>query len=100
MTLVAGPDSWRQRGVRTTHRGREETRAADLVQRDFAATAPNQLWVPHITYIPTWTRFLFLAVLDAHSRRIVGGAMATPEDRSGPRRAQPSARATEAARRD
>ncbi len=41
------------------------------------ATAPNQLWVADITYVPTWAGFLFLAVvLDAFSRRIVGWAMA------------------------
>jgi putative transposase len=68
----------RRRGVRTTRRGPAETPAADLVQRDFAATAPNQLWVADITYIPTWAGFLFLAVvLDAYSRRIVGWAMGT-----------------------
>ncbi len=68
----------RRRGVRTTRRGPAETPAADLVQRDFTATAPNQLWVADITYIPTWAGFLFLAVvLDAYSRRIVGWAMAT-----------------------
>jgi putative transposase len=68
----------RRRGVRTTRRGLAETPAADLVQRDFTATAPNQLWVADITYIPTWVDFLFLAVvLDAYSRRIVGWAMAT-----------------------
>ena len=68
----------RRRGVRTTRRGPVETPAADLVQRDFTATAPNQLWVADITYIPTRAGFLFLAVvLDAYSRRIVGWAMAT-----------------------
>ena len=68
----------RRRGVRTTRRGPVETAAADLVQRDFTATAPNQLWVADITYIPTWAGFLFLAIaLDAYSRRIVGWAMAT-----------------------
>jgi putative transposase len=68
----------RRRGVRTTRRGREETPAADLVQRDFTAPAPDQLWVADITYIPTWAGFLFLAiVLDAYSRRVVGWAMAT-----------------------
>jgi putative transposase len=68
----------RRRGVRTTRRGLAETPAADLVQRDFTAAAPNQLWVADITYIPTWAGFLFLAVvLDAYSRRIVGWAMAT-----------------------
>jgi putative transposase len=68
----------RRRGVRTTRRGPAETPATDLVQRNFTATAPNQLWVADITYIPTWAGFLFLAVvLDAYSRRIVGWAMAT-----------------------
>jgi transposase InsO family protein len=46
------------------------------VKRDFIAGAPNKLWVADITYVPTWTGFLFLAVvLDVFSRRIVGWAM-------------------------
>ena len=59
---------------------REPTRAAapDLVERTFRADRPDQLWVADITYIPTWTGFLYLAiVLDVCSRRIVGWAMAT-----------------------
>jgi len=67
----------RRRGVRTTRRGVVERPAADLVQRQFTATAPNQLWVADITYVPTWAGFLYLAiVLDVFSRRIVGWAMA------------------------
>ena len=51
--------------------------APDLVQRQFTAAAPDRLWVADITYVPTWAGFLSLAVvLDAHSRRIVGWAMA------------------------
>ena len=51
--------------------------APDLVRRDFAAPAPDRLWVADITSVPTWAGFLSLAVvLDAHSRRIVGWAMA------------------------
>jgi len=47
------------------------------VQRQFAASAPNQLWVADITYLPTWEGFLFLAVvLDVFCRRVVGWAMA------------------------
>jgi putative transposase len=47
------------------------------VQRQFTAAAPDRLWVADITYIPTWAGFLSLAVvLDVHSRRIVGWAMA------------------------
>jgi putative transposase len=68
----------RRRGVRTTRRGAVEAPAADLVQRQVTATAPTQLWVADITYVPTWAGFLFLAVvLDVFSRRIVGWAMAT-----------------------
>ncbi len=68
----------RRRGVRTTTRRPDAAAAPDLVQRHFSATAPNQLWVADITYVPTWMGFLFLAVvLDAFSRRIVGWAMAT-----------------------
>ena len=68
----------RRRGVRTTRRGAEDVAAADLVQRDFTATAPNHLWVADITYVATWAGFLYLAVvLDAFSRRVIGWAMAT-----------------------
>jgi putative transposase len=50
----------------------------DLVERKFQATKPDQLWVADITYIPTWSGFLYLAmVLDVYSRRIVGWAMDT-----------------------
>ena len=67
----------RRRAARTTVRGPVADDAPDLVQRDFSATAPDQLWVADITYVPTWAGFLYLAVvLDAFSRRIVGWAMA------------------------
>ena len=50
--------------------------APDLVRRNFVATAPDQLWVADITYVPTAAGFLYLAVvLDVFSRRIVGWAM-------------------------
>jgi putative transposase len=55
---------------------RENIVAPDLVQRQFSAPAPDRLWVADITYVPTATTYLFLAVvLDAFSRRIVGWAM-------------------------
>jgi putative transposase len=67
----------RRKWVVTTTRDADSTPAADLVQRQFVADAPNRLWVADITYIPTWAGFLYLAVvLDAFSRRIVGWAMA------------------------
>ena len=73
------------RGV-TRRRGRSATTSGDakarpashLVNRDFSADGPNQLWVADITYVPTWAGWLYLAiVLDAWSRRILGWAMAT-----------------------
>ena len=67
----------RRKWVTTTTRDADAQPSADLVQRQFAAEAPNRLWVADITYIPTWAGFLFLAVvLDAFSRKIVGWAMA------------------------
>jgi putative transposase len=68
----------RRKGVRTTRRDSRGRPASDLVQRQFTADAPDQLWVADITYIPTRAGFLYLAVvLDAFSRRIVGWAMAS-----------------------
>jgi putative transposase len=62
----------------TTVRDEATRPAPDLVDRDFTAAGPDQLWVADITYIPTWAGFLYLAVvLDVWSRRIVGWAMAT-----------------------
>jgi putative transposase len=67
----------RRKWVTTTTRDPGAQPSADLVQRQFAADAPNRLWVADITYVPTWAGFLYLAVvLDAFSRRIVGWAMA------------------------
>jgi putative transposase len=50
----------------------------DLVDRNFTAERPDQLWVADITYIPTWSGFLYLAVvLDVWQRKVVGWSMAT-----------------------
>jgi transposase InsO family protein len=47
------------------------------VARNFAAPAPDRLWIGDITYLATAEGWLYLAVLiDAHSRRVVGWAMA------------------------
>jgi len=68
----------RRRRLVTTSRDRQARPAPDLVDRNFAARGRDQLWVADITYIPTWSGFLYLAVvLDAWSRRVVGWAMAT-----------------------
>ena len=68
----------RRKKYRTTIRNEKVRPAADLVERDFSAQGPNQLWVADITYIRTGSGFLYLAVvLDAFSRRVVGWAMNT-----------------------
>jgi len=68
----------RRAGVTTTQRDKNARPAPDLVDRDFTAVAPNQLWVADITFVPTATGFLHLAVvLDAWSRKIVGWSMAS-----------------------
>ena len=62
----------------TTQRRNGARPAPDLVERKFTADAPDRLWLADITYLPTWTGFLYLAVvLDAFSRRVVGWAMAS-----------------------
>ncbi len=67
----------RRRGfVVTTQRDPKQRPAPDLVKRQFIAARANELWVADMTYVPTWTGFIFLAiVLDVWSRRIVGWAI-------------------------
>ena len=68
----------RRKWTTTTIRTPGAEAAPDLVDRDFTASGPNELWVADITYIPTWGPFLYLAiVLYVWSRRIVGWAFAT-----------------------
>ena len=67
----------RRRGVRTTRADRRHRSAPDRVERQFRADARDRLWVADITYVPTWTGFMYLAVvLDVFSRKVVGWAMA------------------------
>jgi len=62
--------------VVTTLSAEQPPEVADLVERRFYADRPNRLWVADATYIPTWSGFLYLAiVLDACSRKVVGWAM-------------------------
>ena len=66
----------RRRKWRTTKRDKDARPAPDLVQREFAAEGPDQLWVADITYVSTGSGFLYLAVVvDAWSRRVVGWSM-------------------------
>ena len=70
-------------GLRGTSRGRAwkittqaesaTRRPADLVDRQFTATRPNQLWIADFTYVATWRGFVHVAfVIDVFARRIVG----------------------------
>lgn len=69
----------RQKGryrVRTTDSNHDHPIAPNRLSEAPATSAPNQIWVADITYIPTREGWLFLAgVLDLHSRKIVGWAM-------------------------
>ena len=57
----------------TTQADPAAARPADLVQRRFTATRPNQLWVSDFTYVATWDGFVYVAlVIDVFARRIVG----------------------------
>jgi transposase InsO family protein len=56
----------------------QAARPADLVQRQFRASKPNQLWVADITYVSTWSGFAYVAfITDVFSRRIVGWCVDT-----------------------
>ncbi len=58
---------------RTTLAADLDERPADLVDRNFRAPAPNRLWVADLTYVSTWSGFVYVAfVIDAFSRSIVG----------------------------
>ena len=63
----------RGRTRRTTTPDAATPRPADLVERDFSAQRPNQLWVADLTYVATWSGFVYVAlVVDAFSRFLVG----------------------------
>jgi putative transposase len=57
----------------TTRPDATTDRPGDLVDRQFTATRPNQLWVSDFTYVATWRGFVYVAfVIDVFARRIVG----------------------------
>ena len=59
--------------VTTTQSQPALDRPRDLVDRQFQATRPNQLWVSDFTYVATWAGFVYVAfVIDVFARRIVG----------------------------
>ena len=58
---------------KTTIPDEASARPLDLVDRDFTASRPNELWVSDLTYVATWRGFVYVAfVIDAFARRIVG----------------------------
>ncbi|WP_312026557.1 IS3 family transposase [Rhodococcus aetherivorans] len=67
------PRSWKK----TTITGEKPVAAPDLIGRNFTAEEPNTRWCGDITYIKTWQGWCFLAtVIDLHSRKVVGFAVA------------------------
>jgi transposase InsO family protein len=67
----------RGRRRRTTVPEPSAPRPPDLVDRDFTASRPDQLWVADMTYVRTWTGWAYVAfVLDVYSRMIVGWQVA------------------------
>jgi putative transposase len=67
----------RPRRVRTTDSRHDFPIAANLLERNFTAAAPNRIWLADITYVETDQGWLYLAtVMDLYSRKIVGWAMA------------------------
>ena len=57
----------------TTDSSHNDETVSNVLNRDFAPTAANVAWVSDITYIRTWTGWLYLAVIiDLYSRRVVG----------------------------
>jgi putative transposase len=58
---------------RTTIADPAAERARDLVKRNFAPASPDRLWVADITYVSTWSGWVYVAfVVDAYARRILG----------------------------
>jgi transposase InsO family protein len=63
----------RGKKFKTTVPDTSAERPADLVKRQFVATRPNELWVADLTYVSTWSGFVYVAfVIDVFARRIVG----------------------------
>ena len=68
---------WRRKFIHTTDSKHAMPVSSNVLDRRFARALPNQAWVSDITYIRTRSGWLYLAaVLDLHSRKIVGWAMA------------------------
>ena len=68
----------RAKSPRTTRSAPREQCPADLVNRHFAAFGPNELWVADITYVRTFSGWVYVAfVTDVYSRRVIGWQTST-----------------------
>lgn len=74
-----GPRRGAPRPAGDHHPPRQAGRSGtDLVDRDFTAARPSQLWVVDMTYVPTWSGTVFIAfVSNMYSRRVVGSRCAS-----------------------
>jgi putative transposase len=63
---------------RTTTADPEARRRSDLVNRDFTASQPNELWIADFSYLRCWEGVVFLSfVIDVYSRKVVGWQFAS-----------------------
>jgi putative transposase len=63
---------------RTTTPDPDARRRPDLVNRDFTASAPNELWVADFSYLRCWEGVVFFSfVIDVYSRMVVGWQFAS-----------------------
>jgi transposase InsO family protein len=63
---------------RTTTPDPQGARRPDLVERDFTAERPNELWVADFSYLRCWEGVVFFSfVIDVYSRKVVGWQFAS-----------------------
>ena len=68
----------RTKRVKTTKPDPDAVRHPDLVNRVFAAEAPNRLWVTDLTFVPTWQGVAYVCfIVDVYDRAIVGWRVAS-----------------------
>lgn len=72
----------RGNGVRTSFPEKTADRAWDLLDRDFSVAAANCRWLVDFTYVRTWTGFVYVSLIDCHSRAIVDWHAATTKTTS------------------
>lgn len=71
----------KRRFAKTTDSAHAEPIAPNVLERDFETSAPNEVWVADVTYVPTREGWLYLAVvLDLFARRVVGWAASEVND--------------------